>query len=96
VTWVKVLGVKRCETEVSFPNVLNLRAATRVFVHHLHLYRGHPVAYFANYSIIFVYRLTQHAECVTLKLIYLFTITTCFDQYFGHHQVNIIIYRMFF
>jgi hypothetical protein len=32
------------------------------------------------YSIMFLYRLTQHTECVTLKLIYLFTITICFDH----------------
>jgi hypothetical protein len=60
------------------------------------LHRMHPVTYFANYSIMFLYRLTQHIECVTLKLIYLFTITTCFGHYFGHHQVNNIVYRMFF
>jgi hypothetical protein len=61
-----------------------------------HLYEVHPVAYFANYSIMFLCRLTQHMECVTLKLIYLLTITTCFDHYFSHHQVNNIIYQMLF
>jgi hypothetical protein len=35
-------------------------------------------------------------ESVTLKLIYLFTITTCFDHYLGHHQVINIIYQMLF
>jgi hypothetical protein len=38
----------------------------------------------------------QHTECVTLKLIYLFTIITYFDHYFGHPQVNNIIYQMLF
>jgi hypothetical protein len=39
-----------------------------------------------------LYRLTQHTECVTLKLICLFTITSRFDHYFSHHQMNNIIY----
>jgi hypothetical protein len=61
-----------------------------------YLYTVHTVAYFENYSIVLLYRLTQHTECVTLKLIHLFTITTCFDHYFSHHQVNNIIYQMLF
>jgi hypothetical protein len=37
-----------------------------------------------------------HGVCNTQidLFIYLFIITTCFDHYFGHHQVNNIIYQM--
>jgi hypothetical protein len=33
-----------------------------------------------NYSIMFLYRLTQHTEYAIPKVIYLFTIITCFEH----------------
>jgi hypothetical protein len=46
---------------------------------------------------MFLYCLTQHTECVTFKFIYLFIYYHyMFPQFIGHHQVNNIIYQMFF
>jgi hypothetical protein len=44
--------------------------------------------------LLCLYRLTQLKECITFNSIYWFH--NMFRQFFGHHQVNTIVYQMLF